>query len=277
MFRPLAIRRRRNAVTSTATSPLYLLDQPLRTWPVQDIVRLNPKSPLTKNCVFAWSGHEVNDLVSKNRGAYDPVALSKVISNKGGMGFKFTGVVNANKDNSSLNFGVTSKTDFLGASAATWAAVLTTSSLGNTSIASQNDGGAANGWQFGYVNINDGNGTPGLGFQCVRTGANSSYAIKETPALNTVFTLVCTGDGVYAAAPSSAVYLNGVLGTQSRFNAASGSTGHSVDTLLVGRHRHEDSTVHQGNIYLVILCNRRWSAAESKSFASNPWQIFSAG
>lgn len=257
---------------SGGATDITTLDQPYATYAVQRRMRLNQSNPLVKNAVFVWAGHSALGIYCPNVPTNVSANVVKVVKDRS-VGWAFNG---GSGNSAAMNYGTNWRTDNMGATAATWAFYGTTSVVASTAFAQHNDGGSSAGWEAGYIATADGNGGPGLGFIIARSVTNGHYAISETPALNTPFTAVYTGDGVMATAANCAIYLNGKKGTQNRFVAANGTTSHDTgDTLLLGRNRMDSNIAHNGNIYLAILCARQWTAAEAKSFSLDPWQIFS--
>lgn len=224
--------------------------------------QINQSSILSKGLKFAFSGHHGIDLLSGTRPTSTSVTRS---TNANCRGWTFTGGAEGDSD---LNFGTVAATADLHEHPATWAFYCTAASAGATCLAAQNDGNAVDrGWQVGGVNNN-------IGMSMERSGTNINSAITETVPANTPFTLVVTSLGTDVAADIS-IYLNGLPGTPTGQTAGSGTTGPATaQNLYLGRRRFVGAASHSGDIFVALIADRIWSAAEITSFHNNPYQVF---
>lgn len=240
-----------------------LLDKPFRGVSTQQSpYLLNGAHPLTKGLVFAFSGHHGMDLVSGTRPTNTNVSEIGYF-NKHAWSFAGGAV-----GNSQLDFGALTRTNSLHFNPATWAFYYTINSSNFGGMGSQNDGGAAQGWQVftsgGKIALN-----------CTRPGTDLGYISNLTVTANILHALVITYDGSELQTGVK-IWQDGVLGTPAGggTDGAGGGAATTTSHLFLGRQNWGNPLSHNGPILVSLMANRTWSDAEVSQFTNNPYIVF---
>lgn len=222
--------------------------------------------PLSRDLLILYQGHHdvecASGIVPVRTGVTKTTGLK-------GRSNTFAGGAEGTSD---LNFGVVAGTVRSHIDQpTTWAFLATSHVIAETALACQTDLNNDRGWQIGYVTSGV---VVGIGVTFVGSSGNLRSNISPVPATDTLYTYVCTYDGVSPDSTHLAMYLNGVSYAPAFDSGPTGTTGTIVDPMYIGRRRFDTALSHNGDIVLAAIAQRAWTDAEVKSFHDNPWQLF---